>query len=198
MLRFGLARSRVARLGYGALMVTGLLSVATPAAMGAANQAAAIPKPAGMTVSVDPSCKAHPTAAYCTQSVRYTAVLSTVAARGKWAPTLKSWGLKTASDTCVSRPVTAGTSCVLSGTKGKQHVTLLFKAIYSGQYSPPAVAAQTTAVQVKANQEVKKAKTAAAKATIVKAAQTKIASIKRTAAAWNAAHPNVTVTVNVR
>jgi hypothetical protein len=179
-------------------MVTGLLAAAVPAAMGAVNAAAAIPKPAGMNVSVDPGCKAHPNAAYCTQSVRYTAALSTVTARGKWAPVLKTWGLKTSSDTCLSRPASAGNFCLLTGTKGGQHVTVVFKAVYSGQYSPQAVSAQTTAVQVKANQDLRKARTAATKTAIVKAAQTKIAAIKRTAAAWNAAHPNSTVTVSVR
>jgi len=190
--------SKVLRFGAGAILAAGVAASAAPMAF-AVNPAASIPVPAGMTATTEPSCKAHPSAAYCTNSLHFAAALTNAAARGKWTPNLKTAGVRVTSDTCVSRPVQAASFCIIQGVKGASRVTLLFKAGYANAaYAPSAVNTQVNAVLVKAGQDARKATTAAAKTSIIKAANAKVATIKRNAVAYNKAHPKSLVTVTVK
>jgi hypothetical protein len=158
-----------------------------------------VPAPKTATLSPDPNsaaCRANPATPGCgVNSVRYVVKGTTQSAHSLWLPVLTTWGLTSDLDTCIDRPVQAGILCLLEGVHSGTKVTLLFKAIYDGQYSPANVKVQTDAIHAKAMAAVQKLTSAPEKAKILQAAAAKIVALQTKANDWNAAHPMTSINV---
>jgi hypothetical protein len=195
----GVAQTTVDQTSTVASKAQGVAVKTTGKVTSVATVALPVPAPTKLVPSPDPNsqaCRLKPTTLFCsTSSVRYLVAGTTLSAHDKWKPVLTKWGLTDITDTCVKTSATADTVCAIQGTHGSLSVAVLFKAVYDGQYAPAAVKAQTTAIHAKAIADALKAKTPAAQAKILQAANNKIAALEKAADAYNASHPKSSVNV---
>jgi hypothetical protein len=98
-------------------------------------------------------------------------------------------------DTCIDKSAQTGILCLVQGVHSSTKVTLLFKAIYDGRYSPATVKTQTDAIHAKAMVDIQKVTSVPERAKILQAAAAKILALQTKANDWNAAHPMTSINV---